>query len=328
MEVGVQLPHIGYHASPAYVRDYAQAAEALGFDSVWVADHVAVPRRADSVYTLLSEPVVPPEGALSGILGTNLECLTTLAFVAGITSRVRLGTSVAVLPLRHPVLNAKMLASVDAYSGGRLVYGVGAGWLREEVESLGMPWDHRGVRMEEHIAILRLVWSTPEPFVEYRGTYYDFQEIDVNPRPVQPLGPPILVGGHSDAALERAGRIGDGWIASRMDVERLDGRFARVKAAATAAGRDPAELKLYTNVDFSVKQDSRRHAIANDPQAAPKNAGASGETVAGMIEQALAYARAGVHHLKFSARLASATAELAWLEQVAEHVLPSVRDTR
>ena len=327
MEIGLKLPHIGDNASPQYVREFAQAAEENGFDSVWVADHVAVPHRSASVYSLSDPPATPPDGALSAVLGPNFESLTTLAFAAGITRRIRLGTSVAVLPLRHPLLNAKMLATIDCYSGGRLLYGAGAGWLREEAEAIGMPWDHRGARMEEHIAILRALWTAPGPYVDFSGTYYSFHGIDSSPRPAQPQGPPILIGGHSDVALARAGRIGDGWIASRLNPDRLARMFDRVIVAAIRADRDPAVLRLHANVDFSPNAQLRGYAVVSKAVAA-RTTTASGsapqedpETIA---DQLAAYARAGVHHVRLSARMASPAAELAWVQQLGAHVVPRV----
>ncbi|GAA1738745.1 TIGR03619 family F420-dependent LLM class oxidoreductase [Luedemannella helvata] len=327
MEVGLQLPHLGEHATPSFVRDFAQAAEELGFDGLWAADHVAVPRRIRSAYTLAGGR--PPEdGALSAVLGGNLECLTTLAYVAAVTRRVKLGTSVAVLPLRHPLLNAAMLASLDAYCDGRLWFGVGAGWLREEAEALQMPWDRRGARMDEHLELLRRMWSEPGDYLTFHGTFYDVEEIDVRPRPARPGGPPILVGGHSASALDRAGRLGHGWIASRITPAELAAGFATVRETARRHGRDPATLRLHANVDFSPRADLRRFAIVSDA-VAKHGAAAQGVGVSERPEEIVAslraYAGAGVHHLKVSARMATAEAELAWLRLLAREVLPALR---
>lgn len=137
-----------------------------------------------------------------------------LAWVAGLTSTIGLGTSVSALPLRNPVLNARQLATLDACSTGRLVYGVGIGWLREEATAMGMPWDQRAARCEEHLAVLRTLWCSPEPYVEFHGKFFDFAPMDPRPHPAQrPI--PILIGGHSTAALVRAVRIGHGWISAR-----------------------------------------------------------------------------------------------------------------
>ena len=128
---------------------------------------------------------------------------------------MKLGTSVAVLPIRNAVANARQLSTLDVYSGGRVLYGVGVGWLREEAEAMSMPWDRRGKRSEEHIALLRALWCADGDLVEFHGEFHDIPPMDPEPRPVQrPI--PILIGGHSDVALERAGRIGDGWIAAQM----------------------------------------------------------------------------------------------------------------
>jgi probable F420-dependent oxidoreductase len=327
MEIGLQLPHIGEHATPAFVRDFAQAAEELGFDGLWAADHVAVPRTTGSAYSLAGSKS-PGDGALSAVLGNNLECLTTLTWVAAATSRVKLGTSVTVLPLRHPLLNASMLATLDSCSGGRLWLGVGIGWLREEVEALQMPWTPRGARMDEHLEILRLMWGCTEDYVAFHGEFYDFEEIDVRPRPARPGGPPILIGGHSPAALDRAGRVGDGWIASRIPPTDLAEGFETVREVARRAGRDPDGLRLHANVDFSPRADLRGFAIVSD-RVASHGATAEGDrgvdSPEGMVERLATYADAGVHHLKLSARMATPEAELSWLEMLANDVLPVVQ---
>ena len=135
------------------------------------------------------------------------------------------------------------LATLDVLSGGRLLVGAGAGWLREEAEALQMPWDHRGARLEEHIAVLRTLWEAKEPYVSYHGEFYRFEEIDPEPRPVQrPL--PILIGGHSARARERAGRIGDGWMAATLPLDVQRQWAAEVREVASRHGRDPDKLLI------------------------------------------------------------------------------------
>ena len=220
MDVGVTIPHTGRYASPEWVREYCTTAEQLGFDSLWGVDHLVMPHHTDSDYTLGRKPAKIADDAVSGLLSPNYEMMTTLTWVAGFTERVKLGTSVAVLPIRNAVHNARALATLDVYSGGRVVYGVGVGWLREEAEAMGMPWDRRGARSEEHIALMRTLWCAEGDLVEFHGEFHDLPPMDPEPRPVQrPI--PILIGGHSDIALERAGRIGDGWIAAQMSPERV-----------------------------------------------------------------------------------------------------------
>ena len=194
---------------------------------------------------------------MSGLLSPNYEMMTTLTWIAGFTERIKLGTAVAVLPIRNAVQNARILATLDVYSGGRVLYGVGVGWLREEAEAMGMPWDRRGARSEEHIALLRTLWCAEGDLVEFHGEFHDLPPMDPEPRPVQrPI--PILVGGHSDIALERAGRIGDGWIAAQMSPERVAEHWPKVQAAAERAGRDPAALLLFTSISGRSRPAARR----------------------------------------------------------------------
>ena len=193
-----------------------------------------MPQHTDSLYTLARIPTDIADDAVSGLLSPNYEMMTTLAWVAGFTSRVKLGSAVAVLPIRNAMANARQLATLDIYSGGRVVYGAGVGWLQEEAEAMAMPWDNRGRRSEEHIALLRALWTAEGDLVEFHGTYFDVPPIDPEPRPVQrPI--PILIGGHSDVALDRAGRIGDGWMAASMSPERLATHWTAVRGPRNAA---------------------------------------------------------------------------------------------
>ncbi|MEX1009648.1 MAG: LLM class F420-dependent oxidoreductase [Acidimicrobiia bacterium] len=243
MEFGVVIPHTGRRASPEYVRRFCTTAEDAGFDGLWGVDHIVMPHHTDSKYTLGRKPADIADDAVSQLLAPNYEMMTTLIWVAGFTGRIKLGTSVAVLPIRNAVFNARQLATLDVYSDGRVLYGAGVGWLREEAEMMGMPWDHRGRRSEEHIALLRALWCAEGDLVEFHGEYHDIPPIDPEPRPVQrPI--PILVGGHSDVALERAGRIGDGWIAAPMSPEPLAEHWAKVRDAAARNDRDPDALML------------------------------------------------------------------------------------
>ena len=298
MEVGVTIPHTGRYASPAWVREYCTAAEQLGFDSVWGVDHLVMPQHTDSEYTLGRKPARIDDDAVSGLLSPNYEMMTTLTWVAGFTDRVKLGTAVAVLPIRNPVHNARALATLDIYSGGRVVYGVGVGWLREEAEAMGMPWDRRGARSEEHIALMRALWCADGELVEFHGEFHDLPPMDPEPRPVQrPI--PILIGGHSDIALERAGRIGDGWIAAQMSPERVVDHWPRVRESAERNGRDPASLQLFTSTP--VRSD---------------------RSLADLLAQ---YREIGVAHVQVGLHRASREETLDTMRDVAENVLPDLR---
>jgi probable F420-dependent oxidoreductase len=299
MDVGVTLPHTGRHASPEWVREYSTTAEQLGFDSLWAVDHLVMPHRTDSDYTLGRTPAKIGDDAVSALLSPNYEMMTTLTWVAGFTERIRLGTAVAVLPIRNAVHNARALATLDVYSGGRVVYGVGVGWLREEAEAMGMPWDRRGARSEEHIELMRTVWCAEGDLVEFHGEFHDLPPMDPEPRPVQrPI--PILVGGHSDVALERAGRIGDGWIAAQMSPERVAEHWPRVREAAERAGRDPASLQLFTSTPVHSDRSLR--------------------------ELLVQYREIGVDHVQVGLHRSSREETLDTMRDVAENVIPGVRD--
>jgi probable F420-dependent oxidoreductase len=299
MDVGLTIPHTGRYASPAWVREYCTTAEQLGFDSLWAVDHLVMPHHTDSDYPLGRRPAKIGDDAVSGLLSPNYEMMTTLTWVAGFTERIRLGTAVAVLPIRNAVQNARVLATLDVYSGGRVVVGVGIGWLREEVEAMGMPWDRRGARSEEHIALMRTVWCAEGDLVEFHGEFHALPPMDPEPRPVQrPI--PILMGGHSDIALERAGRIGDGWIASQMSPERVVEHWPRVRESAERSGRDPASLQLFTST--------------------PVN---SDRSLGELLAQ---YREIGVDHVQVGLHRSSRVETLDTMRDVAENVIPGVRD--
>lgn len=250
MEIGLVLPHSGPHASPSFIRDFAQTAEGCGADRLWAVDHLVLPHHTDSPYVLGRKPTPVADGWLSQNLAPNFELMTTLSWIAGLTNSIGLGSSIAVLPLRNPIVNAKQLASLDAFSGGRLVYGVGVGWLKEEATAMGMPWDRRGARSEEHIAVWRTLWCAADSYVEFHGQFYDFAPMDPRPQPAQrPI--PILVGGHSDMALDRAVRIGDGWISAPTSAGRLTELIATLNRLADAQGRSPASLYKAASTTYS-----------------------------------------------------------------------------
>ena len=299
MQFGLKIPHTGREASPQWVRDFSIAAETAGWDSLWAVDHMVMPHHTDSRYTLGRKPADIGDDAVSGLLSPNYEMMTTLTWVAGFTERVKLGTSVAVLPIRNAVANARHLSTLDVYSGGRVLYGVGVGWLREEAEAMGMPWDRRGKRSEEHIALLRALWCAEGDLVEFHGEFHELPPMDPEPRPVQrPI--PILIGGHSDIALERAGRIGDGWIAAQMSPERVAEHWPKVQEAAERNGRDPASLQLVTSI--------------------------SGRSELPLGDLLAQYGDLGVGHVQLGLDAPTQQETLDRIRDVAENVLPGLRD--
>jgi probable F420-dependent oxidoreductase len=197
MKLGICLPHYGRPIEPSRLAQLAARAEEVGLDSVWVTDHVVVPRDVALIYR-----------------DDMLDPLAVLPWLAGVTERIALGTSVIVLPYRSPLPVAKLLASVDVLSSGRLIVGVAVGWLEGEFAALGVPFRERGRRTDEAIELFRAAWTQEYP--EVKTPNHQLSGVKVSPMPLQKPRPPILVGGASDAALRRAARLGDGWHASGM----------------------------------------------------------------------------------------------------------------
>jgi probable F420-dependent oxidoreductase len=234
-------------AFPEYAVAGARMAEQCGFESVWIGEHVVIPEY-ESVYpfTENGRMPIPDECAIP-------DPLTWLAFIAGATTTIRLGTGVMMLPQRSPVLLAKETATLDRLSGGRLQLGFGVGWLREESEALGIPFERRGARMDEHIGVLRALWRESAPTI--RGEFTSVEHAAVYPKPVQPGGPPIIIGGATAAAARRAGRLGDGFYPFVASVDELAGLLEIMGEAAHEAGRDPADIEVSCG-SFSLMDDT------------------------------------------------------------------------
>ncbi|MDT7623032.1 MAG: hypothetical protein QOF99_3933 [Pseudonocardiales bacterium] len=249
MKVGVMLG-LGEGDGLAFP-DYAVAAvtraEQLGFESVWAGEHVVMPDyRSRYPYSQDGKLPQPPRTDVP-------DPLIWLAFAAGVTSTIRLGTGVVVLPQRNPVVLAKQVASLDVLSRGRLMLGVGVGWMREEADAVGVPFDGRGARTEEFVAAMRALWTGDA--ASYRGEHVAFERARSYPKPVQPgRRVPVVVGGSGMAAARRAGRIGDGYYPIAPTVELLAEQIAVMRKAARQAGRDPAEIEVSTMV-FALTGD-------------------------------------------------------------------------
>jgi probable F420-dependent oxidoreductase len=239
MKLGVFLPVSGRAAVPEVLTEAAQQAETLGFDSVWAAERMVNPWEMTTryPYSATESWFVPPESPF-------LETLTALTYLAGVTERVSLGASVIVLPYRHPLFTARVATSIDTLSNGRLILGVGIGWMVEEFDALGVPFKARAGMSEEQLQIFNLLWSEERP--SFHGRHYQFPAVAVNPRPVQKPRFPIWVGGESEAARRRAGRYADAWFSYFVKItpEDLAARFSQVREFAAEAGRDPDEVKL------------------------------------------------------------------------------------
>ena len=261
MHIGLSIPARGLLANPAAIRVLAESAEGLGYELLAVPDHIVVPRRIDSTYPYSES------GAFPGAAGGDcLDQFTLLSWLAAVTSRARLVTSVTVVPHRGAVHTAKIAASIDVLSGGRLVMGVGAGWMKEEIEALGAPpFEARGRVTDEYLQAMKTLWTEDAP--EFHGEFVDFAGISFLPRGVQRPHPPIWVGGESKAAMRRTVRHGDAWYPIGVNPRhllntrtRLQAGLARLHALAEEHGRDPASIGLayYVN-DF----DESRPALVD-----------------------------------------------------------------
>lgn len=244
MRVGAKLPNSGPLPLELGIPALARSLEEAGVDSIWVSDHVVMPGSIASRY-----PFAADGRATWASDAPYLEALIALALAAASTERVTLGTAVLVLPLRNPVMFAKQAASIDVASGGRLELGVGAGWLEEEFDALGAPFGRRGTRLAEWIAIARECW-TGRPAARSSPDYELPADVLCLPPPAHEI--PVLIGGHADVALRRAGELGAGWIGQQALDELAPAELSRcvaaVRAAAEDADRDPATLRMVLRI--------------------------------------------------------------------------------
>jgi probable F420-dependent oxidoreductase len=227
MRIGCGAPVAGAWATPSYLASFAERAEDAGYASLWTFQRLLVPEGSglEPVYRSVLDPMV------------------ALGYVAARTSRIRLGVAVVNLPFISPVYLAKQAATVDVLSGGRLDLGLGIGWMPEEFTAVGAAAARRGARAEEYLAVLRTLWD--DGVSSHDGEFYTIPAGRQDPRPVQRPGPPVLFGGMSRAAMERAGRLADGWItSSRADLSAIGDAISVIRTAASAAGRDPGALRI------------------------------------------------------------------------------------
>jgi len=317
MEFGVSLPSRGPLAKPEIVLKMAAKAEALRYASVFVSDHIVLPvSAARSVYPY------SPTGQLPG--GANqdyLEPLSMLAYLAQATTKVRLGTSVLVVPYRNPLTTAKMLATVDVLSRGRVILGAGVGWLREEFEAVAAPpFEERGRVTDEYLALMRATWTT-DP-VAFDGRFFKVHDVHALPKPIQRGGIPIWIGGHTDSALRRAGMLGDAWhpIGMRPPAMLLPDEYAaKVKQLASyaqQAGRDPRSIALTFRAPMEVR-GAREKAPGGDR---PLFQGTAAEVIADVRR----YQAIGVSHMVFDPVRPDVKAALASLERFAHDVRPKL----
>ncbi|MBI4933017.1 MAG: LLM class F420-dependent oxidoreductase [Actinobacteria bacterium] len=244
MKFGIAFANTGPFAAPGAAVEFAQAAEAAGFESLWTVEHVVVPSDYASAYPY------SPTGKMPGDDDLPIpDPLIWLSFVAAATSTINLATGILIVPQRNPVVLAKELATLDHLSGGRMLLGIGVGWLEEEFDAIGVPFAERGRRTDEYVAAMRALWS--DDAASYHGDFVHFDHCIMRPRPVGG-SIPVHVGGHTDIAARRAGRLGDGYFPAKGTHEELSRSFELVRATAREHGRDPDAIEMTTGGNGAV----------------------------------------------------------------------------
>ncbi len=251
MHWGIMFANTAAAANAEGAVALAQSAEECGVESLWTVEHVVVPVGYESAYPYSADGKMPGNREDFPIP----DPLMWLAFVASATKRIRLATGVLILPQRNPVVLAKEVATLDHLSGGRVMLGIGVGWLEEEFDAIGVPFHERGARTDEAVATMRALWSTGDA-ASFEGKYTQFPPLFSRPTPTNG-SVPIIVGGHTSFAAKRAGRLGNGFFPGKGSVEELSDLFALARAAAVEAGRDPSAIEFTTGAPTNPEDGKR-----------------------------------------------------------------------
>ena len=313
MDYGVHLAVSDPAVKPEDLIRFAQRAEELGFFCLTVADHIVIPNNIASPYPYTLDKRYPGHGH-------HLEQVTALAFVAGATERIRLVTSVMIAPYRHPVVVAKMLSTLDFLSRGRVILGLGVGWMKEEFQLVGAPrFEERGRVTDEYIRAFKELWTNENP--SFAGAYCNFSDLRFFPKPAQKPHIPIWIGGHSDRALRRAAESGDGWHpiggvpTIPLEPEDLASRLAKLAGYARAAGRNPKDIRVAFKASLFDREKASRAGRRR------RFIGDAGEIASDMTD----YQKAGVDCLIVDVRSSDPAQSLERLNWLAGEVLPLVK---
>ena len=310
MQFGLGLPHAGAAAHGPSIIRFAQRADELGFESLWCGDHILLPTAGTDQYPYTEDGSFPRDASVG-----FLETLTVLAYAASVTQRIRLGSTVIILPYRNPVVQAKMFASLDVLSGGRAICGVGVGWLEKEFDSLGVPYAERGPMSDEFLQMFETLWTQDHP--EFEGKYYQIHGMQFEPKPAQnPL--PIWVGGHSRRAIRRTIKYGHAWHPTRQTPEYVAQHLPYLRQEAERAGRDPDSIII------SLKRSLQITDIGLSGEVAFRSGNALVGTTQDIIDDAKRCQDMGMHQLTYDFRTDHIDEQLAIMEQLADRVVPAV----
>ena len=310
MKFGVFLPISGRATGPETLMEAARSAEEQGFDAVWSADRVVTPWKISTAYPYSEnhEFIVPPDRPF-------LDSLTCLAFLAGCTEKITLGVSVLVLPYRHPLYWTRVAVSIERLSRGRLIMGVGVGWMEEEFEALGVSFSDRGRMVDEQLEILARLWT--EEHVSFEGKFYRFHDLAFYPKPVQKPRIPIWIGGEGLAAQRRTAKYGDAWFPYFVEVtaREVHAGYETVLRLATEAGRDASQIKLACCRQIEVTREAvpqdERHLRGTPEQ---------------LVEALVAYREIGVEHLALQFMVPRWPERVEQIERFAQEVMPHLRN--
>ena len=309
MEIGLSIPRL---PDADGIRRFVQRAEELGFESVLVGDHILLPTGGTNQYPYTAD------GSFSRPSDEPfLETMTLLGYMAACSHTIKLGSTVIILPYRNPLVQAKMFASLDVLSNGRMICGVGVGWLEKEFDTLGVPYAERGPMSDEYLEIFMALWTQADP--EYHGRYFNIEGIQFYPKPVQQPHVPIWVGGHSRPALRRVARYGDCWHTTRQTPDFVAQNLPYLREQAERAGRDPADISI------SLKRSLHFTDLEASEEKSVRTGGVIIATTQEVIDDVYYCRELGIDQLTYDFRVEGIDSCIRVMEHLAREVLPVAR---
>ena len=293
MDVGTSIPLPAYTLDPAYI---AKKAEELGFESIWYAEHPAVPVHSASPFPATGGPIPENYSHFS-------DPYISLARASAVTRTIKLCTGITLVPERNPLLLAKGIAVLDRVSGGRFVFGIGTGWLREETELMGGDFDHRWSQTRESIEVMKELWTQQDP--SFQGRFHRFSGMKFSPKPAQNPHVPLIIGGSSRAAIRRAARLGNGWHPSALPLEEFSQKIKYLGEQTKTSGRTSDEIPISVSAAMRGRE---RHALGTDAEE--------------ILQKARSYEELGVQRIVISSNTRDSDQMLPDMEMLAREVLP------